>query len=104
MSAFLKVSPRSGGPANLAAIAPCAGILGHTAASSFDRAAPVFMPVGPPRARPAATQTEVRPIVARNVFCSTCEVGAEPAVVRPGPTTLPLALVAVLYAPDYRIR
>jgi general secretion pathway protein C len=99
MSAFLKVSPWYGGPANLAAIAACAGILGHTAASSFDRAAPVFVPVTRPRARPAAAPTEVAPIVARNIFCSTCNERAEPAVVRPAPTTLPLALVAVLYAP-----
>jgi len=87
---------------DLAAIASCAAILGHSAAAYFDRAAPVVArPIHRPR-RIEAPATDAGPIIARNIFCSTCKVRGEGPPARslaPGPTDLPLALIAVLVAP-----
>ena len=102
MSAFLKVHAWPRWPVDVAGIALCAAILGHAAATYFDQGAPPPLRARAFRARPASAATEAAPIAARNIFCSTCNLGPVPPAeqaLAPVPTSLPLTLVAVLYAP-----
>src|SRR5436190_2647116 len=90
---------------DFATVAACAAFLAHAAARAFDpgvafAAAPAGrcpatpLPMGPP---------DVDAIVTRNVFCSSCR-GRRPAPVAqaPEPTVLPLAVLAIMYAPPPR--
>jgi general secretion pathway protein C len=97
---------------DLMAVGLCAGFLGRAAASAFEYKFLIAMPVPPPAARIARTQTEaffpkqIDSIIRRNVFCSTCppivdktsEVVAETKF-EPQRTTLPIQLLAVNFAP-----
>jgi general secretion pathway protein C len=85
---------------DLAAYALCATMLGHTAATAFDHAPPPAEPMV--KARVAAVPRP-RPVIERNIFCSTCRERSPASPSRePEPTALPLALVAILYAPPPR--
>ena len=86
-----------GGVIDLAVYGVCAAILGHTAAATFDQAPPPAAPVVKARV-PAVPRP--RPVIDRNIFCSTCGEHPPASLSRePEPTALPLALVAVLFAP-----
>ncbi len=98
---------------DLVAIALCSIFLARAAASVVESAI-VVPPARAGAARLARTQAptvytkEIDPILDRNVFCSTCppirKKADEPGVVDTGPvepqkTSLPLALLAIMYAP-----
>jgi general secretion pathway protein C len=75
----------------------CGAMLAHAAAQAFVEEPAVV--TRPTRRSPPAPSLERGPID-RNVFCSSCQ--AKPAPVadpRPRRTTLPLVIVAIMYAP-----
>jgi len=97
----------------LVAIALCAVFLARAAASGVESS--IVIPAPRPAARMARAQTpatvytkEIEQILKRNVFCSTCPPilppppSADEAAINQAPqkTSLPLALLAVMYAPS----
>ena len=91
---------------DFATIAACAALLAHAAARAFDPG--VAFAAAPAHRRPATPVNKAPPdvdaIVARNVFCSSCR-GARPeapVAAAPEPTALPLAVLAIMYAPPPR--
>ncbi len=95
---------------DLAVVALCALFLGRAAASAVESALVIPVPRGGPQARPPdqgrVYPKDVDDILKRNVFCSTCppiiKAPEQEAVVEnlpPQKTSLPLALLAVMYAP-----
>jgi general secretion pathway protein C len=84
----------------LVAIAGCAVFLAGGAASAME--ARIAVPALPPSKPHAPPPPRAREAIARNLFCSTCvdhPAEAPSPALGPGPTTLPLTLVAVMYAP-----
>jgi general secretion pathway protein C len=96
---------------DLAIIAFCAVFLARAASSAVESSIVVPAPraaLRPPRvAPPVLYSKEVEPILKRNIFCSTCPpiipdikaTDTTPTVAAPEKTSLPLALVAIMYAP-----
>jgi general secretion pathway protein C len=97
---------------DLAVIALCAVFLARAASSAVESSIvvpPQRAAYRPPRIQaPVVYSKEVEPILKRNVFCSTCppiidkpvEGAAQPTGQEPPQkTSLPLALMAIMYAP-----
>jgi general secretion pathway protein C len=96
---------------DLAVIALCAVFLARAASSAVESSIvvpPHRAAYRPPRSQaPVQYTKEVEPILKRNIFCSTCPpilaqpvtATADTASKEPEKTTLPLALVAIMYAP-----
>jgi general secretion pathway protein C len=101
---------------DLAVVALCATFLGNAASSAVESkvvaAIPAPAPVAskPRRPEPTTASSSKQPdgILKRNIFCSTCppiidephpDGGAIDPSTEPVKTTLPLALLAIMYAP-----
>jgi general secretion pathway protein C len=101
---------------DLAVVALCATFLGNAASSAVESkvvaAIPAPAPVAskPRRPEPTTASSSKQPdgILKRNIFCSTCppiidephpDGGAIDPSMEPVKTTLPLALLAIMYAP-----
>ena len=103
---------------DLAVVALCATFLGNAASSAVESKvvasipAPRPMASKPRRPEPTAAASSKQPegILKRNIFCSTCPpiieephpdggVPENPGAAEPVKTQLPLALLAVMYAP-----
>ncbi|HXU83767.1 MAG TPA: type II secretion system protein GspC [Polyangia bacterium] len=97
---------------DLAVIALCAVFLARAASSAVESSIvvpPIRAAVHAPRAQQAVVYSkDVLPILKRNVFCSTCPPYEEktdtneakgPTNEPPAKTNLPLALMAIMYAP-----
>jgi general secretion pathway protein C len=97
---------RCGCLVDIVALSLCGVLLAHAAALAFDPGeAAAAISAGRPRASPApARSSGVAAIVERNLFCSSCR-GASAAVPEPHQperTALPLAVLAIMYAPPPR--
>jgi hypothetical protein len=97
---------------DLVVIAFCAVFLARAASSAVESAIvvpPQRAAFRPPRPQaPVLYTKEVEPILKRNIFCSTCPpiigepknaTDTSPKETAPEKTALPLALVAIMYAP-----
>lgn len=98
---------------DLVAIALCSVFLARAAASAVESKylTAIPTPKPPPRAAKPESQTvyskEFEEMLKRNIFCSGCppiikppeEAEPEPKVLPPQKTSLPLALIAIMYAP-----
>jgi general secretion pathway protein C len=103
---------------DLAVVALCSTFLGNAASSAVESKLVAVIPAPQPsnkprKAEPTAANTGKQPIeiMRRNIFCSTCpslieEPGPDGGVPPPDPstepvkTTLPLAILAIMYAPN----
>jgi general secretion pathway protein C len=97
---------------DLAVIGFCAVFLARAASSAVESSIvvpPLRAVYHPPRAQTAVVYSkEIEPILKRNIFCSTCPPWAPatdvkddkgPSVEPPQKTSLPLFLMAIMYAP-----
>jgi general secretion pathway protein C len=102
---------------DLAVVALCATFLGNAASSAVESKVVALIPAPlplagkPRRPEPATASSSKQPdgILKRNIFCSTCppildqphpDGGVvEPGAAEPVKTALPLALMAIMYAP-----
>ena len=101
---------------DLAVVALCATFLGNAASSAIESKVVAAIPAPPPlaskprRTEPSTASSSKQPdgILKRNIFCSTCppildqanpDGGVEPPQTEAVKTQLPLALLAVMYAP-----
>jgi len=93
MNGIQKVLPR-GWLVDLLAISVASTVLAHLAATLCDRGPPPpVATIGHRSPAPAAPKSP--PIIARNLFCSSCGEGTP----GPGRAPLPLTVVAILHAP-----
>jgi general secretion pathway protein C len=88
---------------DLLVIGCCALMLAHAASLALDWN-PILPATAPHRTpvRENSASTPPEPIVARNLFCSSCKPSPpdlSPAPAAPQRTTLPLAIIAIMYAP-----
>jgi general secretion pathway protein C len=103
---------------DLAVVALCSTFLGSAASSAVEsKVVAMIPPAQPAQVKPrktepaAATNKAPEAILKRNIFCSTCppildqpvpDAGGPPPAAEPEKTALPIAILAIMYAPPAR--